>query len=61
MKNDVLFLSKSEEDRINLKVIGISLYGNQVDEITRGLTAQLVIEYDTHITMTEDSYLYKCD
>ena len=58
-KDDVLFLSLSETDYINVRVIEITLYGKQVDEITRGLTARLILDSETDFLISEVIYLYK--
>lgn len=58
-KDDVLSLSSSETGYSNVHVIGITLYGKQVDEITRGLTARLVLDSETELSISEIGYLYK--
>lgn len=58
-KDDLLSLFSMEMGYITVRVIGITFYGKQADEITRGNTARLILDSETDLLISNFGYLYK--
>lgn len=58
-KDDLLSLFSMGMGYITVRVIGITFYGKQADEITRGNTARLILDSETDLLISNFGYLYK--
>ena len=57
--NDNLALQEESIEGAIFRVTEISLYGKEIDEVTRGLTCKLTLKSQLNILLSEKGYLYK--